>query len=98
MTKQAIAWCSHGDPGYQPFCFTGVAKNFIDVTSKPEDGINFCKEVEGDANRMQCFIAVGEEIAVLFTTDKGARDKACALVAGEDEGNCRRGAALPQKH
>ena len=97
-TKQAIAWCSNGDPGYQPFCFVGVAKNFIDVTSKPDDGIEFCKAVSGEGNRMQCFTAVGEEMAVLFATDLEARAKACSSVPTDREADCRRGAELPAKH
>ncbi len=53
-TKQAIKDCSHGDPGYQPFCFVGVVKNYIDVTQKPEDGFGFCSVVPPGPNRTQC--------------------------------------------
>ena len=43
----AIGYCLKGDPKYQPWCFRGVVKNFIDVTAKYEDGLRFCKTVPG---------------------------------------------------
>ena len=93
-TKKAIEYCSHGDPGYQPFCFVGVVKNYIDVTQKPEDGFTFCKAVPLGPNRMQCYTAVGEEISVLHSADAEARSKDCAK-AGDGVAECRRGAGLP---
>jgi hypothetical protein len=96
-TPKAIAYCSHGDPGYQPFCFVGAVKNYIDVTAKPDDGIRFCQAVPTGANRMQCFGAVGEELSVLYSTDLPARERACAMAGSDGETDCRRGAALPKK-
>ena len=96
-TPKAIAYCSHGDPGYQPFCFVGAVKNYIDVTAKPIDGINFCKAVPAGPNRSSCYGAVGEEIAVLYSTDMAARNRDCAKAAPDGEGECRRGAELPAK-
>lgn len=93
-TKKAIEYCSHGDPGYQPFCFVGVVKNYIDVTQKTEDGLTFCKAVPAGANRSQCYTAVGEEISVLHSADADARKRECAK-AGDGEAECRRGAGLP---
>lgn len=92
--KAAAADCAHGDPGYQPFCFSGVVKNRIDVTADPKDGIAFCREIPIGANRTQCYVAVGQQIAVLHSVDLPARGKACALAGREGEGECRVGAAL----
>ena len=94
-TKESIADCSHGDPGYQPFCFSGVVKNYIDVTSRPGDGIAFCRAVPPGANQMQCYTAVGEEISVLHAGDSTARANDCRKAAPEGEVDCRRGAGLP---
>ncbi|MGH7582571.1 MAG: hypothetical protein ACREL5_05045, partial [Gemmatimonadales bacterium] len=96
-TPRVIDDCSHGDPGYQPFCFSGAVKNYIDVTQRAGDGMNFCKEVPPGANRMQCYSAVGEEISVLFSADTAARSKACETAPAENEVDCRRGAGLPRK-
>ncbi len=93
--EKAVRACSHGDPGYQPFCFVGVVKNYIDVTSRPDEGIAFCKDVPLGQNRMACFAAAGEEIAVLNSGDMDARAKACAKAAPAGEAECRRGAELP---
>ena len=95
-SRKAIEYCSHGDPGYQPFCFVGVVKNYIDVTQKPDDGFAFCKMVPLGVNRMQCFTAVGEEISVLHSADAEARSKDCAK-AGDGVAECRRGAGLPAR-
>lgn len=94
-TPKVIADCRHGDPGYQPFCFVGAVKNYVDVTAKPDDGIAFCQAVPAGANRMQCFGAVGEELSVLYSTDLAARARACAKAGPDGETDCRRGAELP---
>jgi hypothetical protein len=93
-TGKSIEDCSHGDPGYQPFCFSGVVKNYIDVTARSEDGIAFCKAVPPGLNRGPCFAAVGEEIAVLHSSDAAARKLACTKAAPEGEAECRRGAGV----
>lgn len=92
--KEAAKNCAHGDPGYQPFCFSGVVKNRIDVTADPKDGIAFCKEIPAGANRTQCYAAVGQQISVLHSVDLDGRAKACALAGKDGEGECRVGAAL----
>jgi hypothetical protein len=94
-TATVIADCSHGDPGYQPFCFVGAVKNYIDVTAKPDDGIAFCQAVPAGPNRTLCFGAVGEELSVLYATDVAARARACAKAGRDGETECRRGAELP---
>jgi len=62
---------------YEPWCHIGVTKNLIDVTARPGDGISYCRDVEGDANRLKCFEAVGEQIANLFH-QADQRRQACA--------------------
>jgi hypothetical protein len=96
-TPRTIDDCSHGDPGYQPFCFVGAVKNYIDVTAKPDDGIKFCQAVSAGANRTPCFGAVGEELSVLYSTDPAARERMCARAGNDGERVCRRGAELPRK-
>ena len=93
-TKRSIEDCSHGDPSYQPFCFSGVVKNYIDITARPEDGFAFCSEVPQGPNRGACFAAVGEEIAVLYSADALARKSACTKAAPDGQADCRRGAGV----
>ncbi len=93
-TEASIANCRKGDPRYQPWCFVGAVKNFIDVTAQPEDGIRFCREVAPGENRVQCWQAVGEQVATLYPTDPVRRTAACALATADGVAPCRRGALL----
>jgi hypothetical protein len=92
-SDDAIRMCSLGSADYQPWCFVGLVKNFIDITSKPESGLNFCPRVTGRANRMKCYEAVGEEIWAL-TADDSQRAKLCGQAEGELFEACRYGARL----
>ena len=92
--RQSIRHCSNGDPGYRPWCFVGAVKNFIDVTADPDDGIAFCREVPSGKDQRQCYVAVGEQIAVLHAEPEG-REKACARTPeGGPREECRYGAGL----
>jgi hypothetical protein len=95
-TPKVIEHCSHGDPSYQPFCFVGAVKNYIDVTANPDDGIAFCHALKAGVNRDRCYNAVGEEMSVLYP-DAARRDKACEKAGGDGEAMCRIGAQLPEK-
>ncbi len=95
-TPVVIQDCLHGDPAYQPFCFVGAVKNYVDVTANPDDGIAFCTQVEEGANRDHCYNAVGEEISVLIR-DPDQRQKACEKAGADGEAMCRIGAQLPEK-
>jgi hypothetical protein len=85
--------CSLGHPDYQPWCYVGLVKNFIDVTSKAESGLNFCPQVPGQANRMKCYEAVGEEIWALTANDSH-REALCGKTEGDANDACRYGARL----
>lgn len=93
-TPRAIRHCSVGDPLYRPWCFLGTAKNYIDVTGKAEDGIRFCREVPEGRDRRQCWVAVGEELLVLYTDDRETRNRFCGTIGTPGDEDCRYGAAL----
>lgn len=93
-TPRAIRYCSVGDPGYQPWCFLGVAKNYVDVTGRPEDGIGFCKKVPEGRSKRQCWVAIGEELLVLHTDDREVREQICGTIPGGGQEDCRYGAGL----
>ena len=92
-TRAAIRYCAHGDPGYRPWCFIGVVKNYIDVTANPDDGIAFCQEVPAGREKRQCYVAVGEQIAVLHARPP-EREKACTRAPLEGRQECLYGAGL----
>ena len=62
-----------------------MVKNFIDVTAKSGDGLAFCKVVPGRMNQLECYRAVGEEIAVLRNTAE-TRRPLCDPVVGDEIG------------
>jgi len=93
-TPKVITQCSNGDPAYQPWCFVGAVKNYVDVTANPTDGIAFCRQVPPGKNQRQCYVALGEEISVLHWSDRPARDRACAMAPVDGIEACRYGAGL----
>jgi hypothetical protein len=93
-TPKAIQLCSKGDPGYQPWCFVGVVKNYIDVTANPDHGLRFCEALPPGNNQRQCYVAVGEQILILNPTDPVARKQACARAKPEGRDECLYGAWL----
>jgi len=92
--RKSIRLCTNGDPAYQPWCFVGATKNFVDVTSRPEDGLELCRQVPKGRNRRQCFVAVGEEISVLHSNNPQERARYCAMAPSEDVEDCNYGAGL----
>lgn len=62
---KSIQMCSLGTPKYQPWCYFGLVKNFVDLNARASDGLTFCKELTGIANKMKCYEAVGEQIGTL---------------------------------
>ncbi len=90
---KSIALCSLGTEALQPWCYLGVVKNFVDVTSNPDDGLAFCREVPGEANRLKCHEAVGEELMVLYH-DVNQRIPVCDRAAPEGRDACRYGARI----
>lgn len=93
-TRKVIGYCSKGDPRYQPWCFVGAVKNYIDVTANPDDGVAFCREVPAGRNRRQCYVAVGEHLTVLNWNDRSARERACVKMPADGVEECRYGAGL----
>jgi hypothetical protein len=93
---ESIRMCSLGSPEYQPWCYVGLVKNFIDITSKPESGLNFCPRVPDRSNQMKCYEAVGEEIWAL-TANETQRASLCGKTQGDLSEACRYGARLRQE-
>jgi hypothetical protein len=84
--------CSLGNPKWRSWCYVGVVKNFIDVTSRADDGLDFCQRLTDRPTAVHCFVGVGEEMGVLIP-NLDLREKECAK-AGRYTPACRYGAAL----
>jgi len=90
---ESIRMCSLGAPKYRPWCFVGLVKNFVDVTANTDDGIVLCKRLGPRDIATSCYVAVGEEAAVLYPAME-RRAVACAKAAPQYLDACRFGAGL----
>lgn len=90
---EAIRLCSQGSVRYRSWCFVGVVKNFVDVTAKAEDGIDFCKRLGPVDIATSCYVAVGEQAAVLHRS-MDRREALCATAESAYVAACRYGAGL----
>lgn len=73
---KSIAMCSLGTEKYQPWCYVGLVKNFVDLNARADDGLRFCRHVTGLANKLKCYEAVGEQIGNL-RNDTPSRTALC---------------------
>ena len=91
--EKSIALCAKGNARLQAWCYIGVVKNFVDVTSAPDDGFAFCARFTDRNYGVTCYNAVGEEMNVLYR-NLADRERQCAKVPGESAAACRYGAGL----
>ncbi|HYN81662.1 MAG TPA: hypothetical protein VES88_09190 [Gemmatimonadaceae bacterium] len=71
---KAIEMCSLGTKKYQPWCYVGVVKNFVDLNARSSDGLSFCRKITAEANKVKCYDAVGEQIGTLRNDSEGRRN------------------------
>jgi hypothetical protein len=91
---RAIAECGRVPAEFRPWCYSGIAKHFVDLTADPADALAFCARIPEEAGRRQCFQATGEQIALL-TYDPGERAALCAVTGDSERRACILGADLP---
>jgi hypothetical protein len=91
---EGVRLCALGTPRYQPWCYAGIARNFVNVNGKPDEGFAFCRAVSGDANAMKCYEAVGSMVRYLSPSDR--RRETMCTAAGDRRyvEACRYGAQL----
>ena len=92
---EAIRMCSLAVTKYQPWCYYGLVKNFIDLEARSQDGMSLCREVPSSESKAVCYQAVGEQILVLRSTDADRR-AACSSAEPEYLDACLYGARLAQ--
>ena len=90
---EAIRMCSLAAVSYQPWCYFGVVKNFIDLEARPEDGLAFCRSIPIADGKSMCYQAVGEQIFVLAGNAE-ERKGACSTAESPYLDACLYGARL----
>jgi hypothetical protein len=90
---EGIRMCSLGAARYRPWCFVGLVKNFVDVTANTDDGMALCKRLGPRDIAVSCYVAVGEEAAVLYPAME-RRQEACSRAIPQYVEACRYGAGL----
>jgi len=91
---RAVSLCAAAPAAYEPWCHTGYAKNLIDLTANPGEGIRYCRGLPPGESRRVCYVAVGEQVWVL-ADDVATRESMCAAVDPQHREDCRHGADLP---
>lgn len=62
---RSIEMCAMGTDKYQPWCYFGLVKSFVNMNAKADEGLTFCRTLTGEANKLKCYEAVGEQIGTL---------------------------------
>ena len=90
---EAIRLCSLAPGRYQPWCFYGLVKNFIDLEARAEDGLSLCRNLPAAESKAICYQAVGEQVLVLYP-DTEKRRSACGAAETAYLDACLYGARL----
>jgi hypothetical protein len=75
------------------WCMLGVVQNLVNLAADPQEGIRFCRAVEGTEAKRECYRVVGESISTLVT-ETDARGRSCQTAESEFVIACRRGAGI----
>lgn len=92
--REAIRMCGLANDEFEPWCHFGVVKDFVFLAANPNDGISYCRDVQGARNKALCYEAVGQQIATLRN---GTQDRVDMCAPSEDayRANCLFGAQAP---
>jgi hypothetical protein len=75
------------------WCMVGLVQNLVNLAADPDEGMRFCRRVGSDADKHDCYRAVGE-IVYSLAAGPEARGEACRGAEPAFVAACRRGAAL----
>ncbi|HEX6040871.1 hypothetical protein [Longimicrobium sp.] len=87
-----IAACGQGDRAHVADCLMGGVEYFTDLQWTIEPGIDFCRQVPGEA-RPRCYGMIGERLALAHSAPEPIR-AACRQVESAFVAACLRGAGL----
>jgi hypothetical protein len=89
----SIRECGKANPEYRDWCYIGLVKNFVDLTSDTKTGFEFCRRVEEDS-KPRCYEALGEEIGILGGTPEERWDMCQAAESLLYQQSCLYGARV----
>ena len=75
------------------WCTLGVVQNLVNLAADPQEGIRFCRAVQGSDVKSECYRIVGESIAALVN-GTAQRGESCQAAESEFVTACRRGAGI----
>jgi hypothetical protein len=90
---EAIRMCGYASAKYEPWCFYGVVKNFIDLDARASSGLSLCRDIKDVSSKYVCYSAVGEQVMVL-AADETARRSMCASAEADYLDACLYGARV----
>jgi hypothetical protein len=93
--ERARRLCASVPADYEPWCHVGYAKNLVDLTAVPGDGMDYCRLLPPSESKVRCYIAVGEEIWALGEAAE-RRDAACSGAEPGYVQACRFGAGTEE--
>ena len=88
-----LAMCGRTSVNWREWCYVGVAKNLVEVGARSDEGIAFCRRVNGRVEKMRCYEAVGEEISSVSDATPD-RERMCVASEAEYLEACRFGAGI----
>lgn len=91
--KRAIEMCNLSTDAYEPWCFFGLAKSYVNKAARPADGMVLCKAVADVKDKLKCYEAVGEMIGTL-RADNAERTALCDTGEAEYRESCLYGARV----
>jgi hypothetical protein len=92
---RAVELCAVGTMLYQPWCYVGAVKNFIDVAANTDSAFALCAAARPYPNKARCYEALGEELVTLQPSP-AQREETCRLSDPHYVAACRYGARVPE--
>ena len=75
---EAVRLCGLAEASYQPTCHAGIVQSLVNLNTRSEIGLAYCRLVPADSKRA-CYRAVGDQAAIL--PDGGERRQAACASA-----------------
>jgi hypothetical protein len=91
IPQEASKKCALAADSFRPWCHVGIAKNLVDLTSRPADGFSYCASLSDNPSIVTCYVAIGEEISLQSPSSEGRR-KLCSAAPNAFLGACLYGA------
>lgn len=92
--RKSLRLCGKASREYRQWCYVGLVKNFIDVTASTESAFDLCPRIDDRTARLRCYEAIGEEIAVLDSSEPARRERCEESGEGSFRDACLYGARV----